>query len=164
MAADRSPSAVQATCKQVLGAELATALEATAPHQWYPASSLVSMLQAIEAKIGQNGLRRVGRSICQRSYADKLVAQFRSVDALLSSLDALYRRSNRGQDIGGWKLQSFAEAEARIEYSAPYSCLMQEGMVAEACAVIGCPVLVSQRECVRTGAGCCVFSIVSTPK
>lgn len=159
---DKSPPSVHDLCVRLLGATQVAQLDATSPPQWYPAQLLLSMLRAIDEKVGPNGLRRVGRASFQRAVASMGRDKYKSARAMLDDLDAIYRRTNRGTAIGGWKVLLASDVEARLEYTAPHVCVTQEGYLTEACAAVGVPVVVTQKECVRSGADACVFSVAHT--
>lgn len=156
---DKSPPSVHDLCVRLLGASQVAQLDATSPPQWYPAPLLLSMLRAIDEKVGPNGLRRVGRASFQRAVTAMGRDRYKTARALFDDLDALYRRTNRGTAIGGWKVLQSSDDEVRLEYTAPHVCIAQEGFLTEAAAALGVPVLVTQRECVRQGADACVFSV-----
>lgn len=159
---DKSPPAVRDLCVRLLGEARVAQLDATSPPQWYPAPVLLGMLRAIFEKVGPNGIRRVGRASIQRALSAADRERYKTARALFDDLDAIYRRTNRGTAIGGWKLLGSTDTEARLEYTAPYVCVAQEGFLVEAAAALGVPVIVSQQACVRQGADACVFSVAHT--
>jgi hypothetical protein len=156
---DKSPSSVHDLCVRLLGVTQTAQLDATSPPQWYPASHLLSMLRAIDEKVGPNGLRRIGRASFQRVLTAMGHNRYRTARALFCDLDAIYRRTNRGTDIGGWKVLHSSDDDVHLEYTAPFVCIAQEGFLTEAAASLGVPVVVTQRECVRRGADACVFIV-----
>jgi hypothetical protein len=159
LSADKSDAATSTLCRQVLGSESAERIERVKAEQWYPIEWLLTMLEAVDSKVGPNGLRRLGRALFTRSHQQQAKQHFRSAREILSAFDALYHSANRGQQVGGWKVLSFDPARAELEKSTPHHCVMEEGIVLEACAAVGCRVVVSQRACFRQGADACVYVV-----
>jgi hypothetical protein len=159
LSADKSDAATSMLCRQVLGSESAERIEQVKAEQWYPIEWLLTMLEALDSKVGPNGLRRLGRVLFARSHQEQAKRHFRSACEILSAFDTLYHNANRGQQVGGWKVLSFDRARAELEKSTPHHCVMEEGIVLEACAAMGCRVVVSQRECFRQGANVCVYVV-----
>jgi hypothetical protein len=60
---------IRSTCRNVLGAESSERVERVEPDRWYPIEWLLVMMESIDAKVGHNGLRRMGRLLFQRSHA-----------------------------------------------------------------------------------------------
>lgn len=153
---------VRSTCRKVLGEASTSRIETIDPNRWYPIEWLLEMMDAIETKVGHNGLRRLGRLLFQRTHAAKFAEQARLARDVVYGIDAMYNAANRGMRIGGWKVRSFTSSLAELEKTTPHHCSMEEGIISEACSTLGVPVMVSQRECFRTGADCCVFVLVPT--
>jgi hypothetical protein len=160
MSGDKSEAAAATVCRQVLGAENAAKLDGVKAEGWYPIGWLLAMMDAIDGKIGPNGLRRMGRVLFQRSHAERAKAALHTGRDVVHAIDGLYNSANRGARIGGWKVLSFSSASAELEKTTPHHCVMEEGILAEACATVGASVMVTQRACFRQGADACIYVLV----
>jgi len=131
------------------------------PHGWYPIATLLALLDRLEQKVGYFGLVRTGRAIFQMSHAATVsTSQFCARD-VLHGFDALYRRSNRGRGIGGWRVLRCEPGDAEIEKTTPHHCAMEQGILTAALAAVDCASIVNQSACVREGADTCCFVISS---
>lgn len=79
----------------------------------------------------------------------------------LSGFDGIYRRANRGEEIGGWRILEFSPGKARLEKTTPHHCVLEEGIVSAALACVGVPATVTQASCFLSGADACVFVVNS---
>jgi hypothetical protein len=162
LAESDDPERTRRYCRTILGEELNQRLEQLEPTDWVPIEWLISMMNTVEAKLGPSGLRRMGRTIFLRSHSENARNHCKSARDILHAMDTLYRLCNRGVGIGGWTVLSFEPTEAVLENTTPHHCLMEEGIVVEACATFGCHVVVTQRKCVRNGDDSCVFVVTPT--
>lgn len=153
---------IRNTCRKVLGEEAARRIESVEPGGWYPIGWLLEMMESIEVKVGRNGLRRMGRLLFQRTHAANFSKVARVARDLVYGIDAMYHAANRGVYIGGWTVRSFSASLAELEKTTPHHCAMEEGILSEACSTLGVHAMVSQRQCFRLGADCCLFVIVPT--
>ena len=131
------------------------------PQGWYPIGVLLDLLDRLERKIGYFGLLRTGRTIFQMSHAVTVSTSQYCASDLLHGFDALYRKSNRGQGIGGWRVVRCELGDAEIEKTTPHHCAMEQGILAAALAAVDCASIVGQSACVRDGADACRFVISS---
>ncbi len=130
-----------------------------APDGWYPIAWLLQMMESIEAKIGRFGLIKVGRVLFQQSHEARLGDQLATGYDVIHGIDGMYRFSNRGDDIGGWRVVEFDSARAVLENNTLHPCVMEEGILAQALKAVGSPSTVMQSQCFRDGADCCVYAI-----
>ena len=145
----------------VLGAALAARLRSAKPDGWYPVSLFLEALERVSSKVGRFGLLQMGRQIFA-SRAEVFAKTPRTVAGTLYNMNALYRRANRGSDIGGWEMIAFRPGYAEMIKTTPPDCLMVEGIVSEALRAVGVPTLIEQRECVHRGAPHCRFLFTSS--
>ncbi len=132
------------------------------PQGWYPVGVLLDLLDRLEEQIGYFGLVRTGRAIFQMSHEAAVFRAHFSAHDVLEGFDALYRKSNRGQSIGGWRVLRFASGNAEIEKTTPHHCAMEQGILAAALSAVGCAAIVCQSACVLEGADACRF-VISSP-
>ncbi len=145
--------------EQILGAERRAALERIRADGWYPIEELLTMTDVLDARIGAFGLRRVGRTLFQLSHAERTAAALGCGRDVVFGIDGMYHHANRGRDIGGWTLLDVDDARAILEKTTPHHCAVEEGILAEALATVGCRAVVSQRQCFREGHDLCVFEV-----
>lgn len=147
--------------EQVLGKERVAQLRALSPTGWYPIATLLEPLEVMAEKFGAGSLKSVGWKLFTLSHAEAFKASAHSVKDLVYGIDVLYRRANRGEAIGGWKVLDFKPGEATLEKTTPHHCIVEEGILEEGLRVLGVPGMVSQTSCFRNGAECCLFRITS---
>jgi hypothetical protein len=145
----------------VLGAELAARLRSAKPDGWYPISLFIETLERVSLKVGRFGLLQLGRQIFA-SRAEVFKKSSRSVADTLFNMNELYRRANRGSNIGGWEMVAFRPGYAEMIKTTPPDCLMVEGIISEALRTIEVPTLIEQRECRHRGAPHCRFIFTSS--
>lgn len=132
------------------------------PSAWYPISLLLELMDRLELHVGHFGLVRMGRMVFSLSHAAIVTRDVHSVHQLAYGLDKLYRRTNRGNGIGGWQVLRFEPGDCEIEKTTPHHCAMEQGILQAALAAVECSAIVSQSRCVRDGADTCRFVISST--
>ena len=147
--------------ERVLGPELTRQLQAVKPDGWYPIGDLLEVMEKLEKAIGKPGLKQMGRSIFQLSHAADVKKMAKSAADILLNFDMLYRRANRGADIGGWAVVEFKPGRARLEKTTPHHCAMEEGIILEALWAVEIPALVSQKRCFRSGDVLCEYEVTS---
>jgi hypothetical protein len=147
--------------ERTLGPDLARRLSAVRADEWYPIGLLLEAFEVMDAKLGDYGLHHVGWELFKLSHADAVRANVRSAHELLNGFDAIYKRVNRGEDIGGWNVLVLEPGHALLEKTTPHHCKMEEGLIEEAMRTLGIRVEVSQSRCFRKGADACHFVLRS---
>jgi hypothetical protein len=148
--------------KQLLGEKLASELSSVAPDQWYPVAGQLEALEILAVRLGVSGLRQVGRHVFQLSHEATMKQFVHTAAELLKSVQSMYLRTNRGRDIGGWRILSFEHAKAELEKSTPHHCAMEEGILVQALTALGIPSHVYQSTCMRKGDDVCTFVVTSS--
>jgi hypothetical protein len=148
--------------EQVLGASEVRRLQAIVPDHWYPIEWLLELMDKIDETLGSYGLLRMGRMQFDLSHKDRVLQKARSARDILHGVDEMYRHSNRGGAIGGWKVLRFDPGYAELEKTTPHHCVMEQGMLSAGLAAVGCPGSVTQTECLREGADVCVYIVTSS--
>jgi len=131
------------------------------PKGWYPVGIMLDLQNRLEEQVGYFGLVRTGRAIFQMGHESIVTGTQYSARDVLDGFDAMYRRSNRGQSIGGWRVVRFDPGNAEIEKTTPHHCAMEQGILSAALSAVGCSAIVGQSACVREGADVCRFVISS---
>lgn len=129
---------------------------------WYPISTLLDMLELLDAKLGAPGLKSVGWMIFSTFHSAQARQTFDNARDLLYALDAMYKMGNKGHRIGGWEVLEFRPGHAVLEKTTPHHCAMEEGIIEEAMRTMGVKAAVDQPECFRKGAPACRFRIQTT--
>lgn len=147
--------------KQTLGPALNDKLQKLSPNGWYGIDLMLELMEALDARIGVNGLRQMGRKLFAASHEAHVRGVAKSARDILTSFDDLYKRANRGEAIGGWKVLDFGPGKARLEKTTPHHCALEEGIVSAALGCVDVPATVTQESCLRRGADSCIFVVAS---
>lgn len=147
---------------QVLGKELVARLQAVGPTRWYPIRMLLELMEDLHTRLGQFGMLKMGRTLFKLSHETRVRAVAKCARDIVCGIDGMYRHTNRGTEIGGWKVLAFEPGRAELEKTTPHLCIMEQGLLSEALKSVGVLALVSHEECVREGAPTCRFLITST--
>jgi hypothetical protein len=142
-----------------LGKEFSDTLASVDPHAWYPIGMLIDAMERIDAKLGADGLRQMGRLLFKMSHEQRVAPK--SARDVIQNFDGMYRHANRGDAIGGWKVALFEPGLAHLEKTTPHHCAMEEGIVGAALQAAGAPCTIKQPRCMRNGADHCLFVINS---
>jgi hypothetical protein len=147
---------------QVLGKADADRLREVDPKAWYSIDWMLDLMDRLDAALGHYGLLRMGRTVFDLSHRERVTQVAHSARDIVYGLDDMYRRTNRGRGIGGWKVLRFEPGFAELENTTPHHCIMEQGLLSAAFAAVKCPGLISQRDCFRLGADACTFTITSS--
>jgi len=148
--------------EQTLGRELAAKLTQVKAERWYPIGDLLELMDALESRVGDVGLMRMGRSLFDLSHKENLQRVASSARQVIHMMDDLYRFANRGDRIGAWTVLKFEPGYAELENTTPHHCMMEQGIMTAALSAVGCPSTVAQSQCIRTtGHDCCIFTVTS---
>lgn len=133
------------------------------PDGWYPIDLLLTLADVIHQRAGAAALASMGHSIFMLSHERHSSTRAASIGDLAFSADAIYRRANRGNAIGGWRVLEFAQSLAVIEKTTPHPCQFDEGIMQAGCRSLGVAVTISQRRCLLKGDDTCEFVVVGAP-
>ncbi len=147
--------------EQVLGQQEARKLATVEARGHYPIAWLLELMERVDAQVGTYGLIRMGRTVFRDSVPPGARERLRSAKDLVSALDGLYKHTNRGTEIGGWRVLAFEPGLARLEKTTPHHCMMEQGILVEAFSFVGCPVTIEQSQCFRKGSDACVYEVTS---
>lgn len=142
-----------------LGKELSDRLSAFDPNGWYPIGILLDAMERIDAKLGDEGLRQMGRLLFKLSHEQRVAPK--SAREVIYSLDDMYHHANRGEGIGSWRVTKFEPGLAHVEKTSPHPCTMEEGIVGAALQAAGAPCTIKQPRCMRHGSDHCLLVIHS---
>jgi hypothetical protein len=148
--------------EQVLGTEEARVISELDPDGWYPIEWFLDLMDRVDQALGHYGLLRMGRTLFDLSHKERVLRVAKSARDIVYGIDGMYHHANRGGGIGGWKVLRFEPGYAELEKTTPHHCVMEQGILAAALAGVGCPGQVSQNDCFRRGADCCLYTITSS--
>jgi hypothetical protein len=118
-------------------------------------------MEKLDQRVGYYGLMQMGRTLFKMSHEQRVLRVANSARDVIHGINDMYHFANRGEHIGGWKVLLFEPGRAELEKTTPHHCVMEQGILSAALAAVGCPGLISQRECFRRGADACVYTITS---
>jgi hypothetical protein len=144
-----------------LGAERTAMIQRIQPDGWYPIQVFLDIMEFIAGSIGEPTLRKIGRTLFDMSHRERVVKSARSARDIIYGIDTMYHHANRGEEIGGWRVLQFVPGHAELEKTTPHHCIMEEGILDRALAVIGAPATVTQQTCFRRGGDACLYVIDS---
>ncbi len=147
--------------EQLLGADVFRELRKLRHDGWYPISTLLEPLERLDRVLGPSSLRRVGWSIFKLSHEQGLLQGTPSARDVIYGIDGMYHRANRGTDIGGWEVLTWAPGEAHLEKTTPHHCVVEEGILEAALRALDVPAVIYQPKCFRRGDEACRFVITS---
>jgi len=148
--------------EQVLGDEAVSRLSSVKPDAWYPIEWLLELMELLDKHVGHYGLLRMGRTLFQMSHKKRVAEICHSARDVVYGINDMYHFANRGHEIGGWKVVQFKAGYAELEKTTPHHCTMEQGILSEALATVGCPGIVAQHECFRSGDAYCLYTITSS--
>jgi hypothetical protein len=146
---------------QILGEAEVEKLKKVDPNGWYPIAWPLELMETLDRKVGHYGLIAMGRTLFKMSHEENAKKVLKSAKDLVYALDGLYHNANRGEGIGGWKVTKFDKGVVELEKNTPHHCVMEQGILAAAFDMVGAPSMIAQRECFRTGADLCVYTVTS---
>lgn len=147
--------------EHALGPALHARVSSLKPDEWYPIDLLLELMDVLDRKMGANALRQMGRRLFELSHQAHVTEAGLTCAELVTGFDDIYRRANRGEDIGGWRVLSFQPGRAVMEKTTPHHCALEEGILTAALAAVGVPATVSQQACLRGGSDACTFVVTS---
>lgn len=147
--------------EHTLGARLHRQVAAVKPDAWYPIALLLELTDELDQRLGANALRQMGRRLFELSHEAFVKDSALTGAQVIGGFDGLYRRANRGELIGGWRILSFQPGRAVMEKTTPHHCALEEGIVTAAMAAVGIPATVGQQACLRRGSDACTFVVTS---
>ena len=141
--------------------ESAEALRLVQPSAWYPIQMLLEPLERLDAVLGPSALRKIGVELFRLTHEAAFRSEASSARDIVYGIDGMYRRANRGIDIGGWEVLRFEPGAAALEKTTPHHCVMEEGILEAAFKALGLPAVIYQARCVRKGDQACEYHITS---
>ncbi|MDY7232420.1 hypothetical protein [Hyalangium rubrum] len=115
--------AIQSRAERILAANGISPLR---EDTWYPLESVLQTFRDIQAQIGPNTVRAVGRKIPETAPFPAI----HSMEEALRGLDVAYQMNHRGtSNIGGYHYTPTGERSGRVLCDNPYPCEFDEGLI-----------------------------------
>jgi hypothetical protein len=148
--------------EEVLGDDEVRRLREVHPQSWYPVSWFLQIIETLDRSVGHQGVLRIGRRRFELSHQKRV--PYTSARDVIYGIEEMYHHANRGDDIGGWTVLKFEPGYAELEKTTPHHCAMEQGILSAALSSAQCPSVLTQRQCFRSGADSCIYTITSTFK
>lgn len=151
--------AFKGLAKEILAAN---GIEDPNPRLWYSQRAWRDSLREIAEKIGPNTLFQIARQI---PAGAEIPPEFDTLEKAFQNLDAAYRGTHRGGDVGHYRVVESGEKSLQIECTTPYPCDFDRGIVAGLAQRFegANPLLdvdhATYAPCKKRGDDLCVFSI-----
>ena len=132
------------------------------PDRWYPQQAWLDSFKVIAEKVGPNTLYQAGRQV-PTEY--RFPPGVESIEAVLTDLDAAYRGSHRGGEVGHYRFQFLGLNKGQMTCDNPYPCDFDRGIIsalAQRFEPPGSLVDVRHEEdapCKKEGADSCTYTI-----
>lgn len=114
-------------------------LQAIEPDKWYDLELTRAIFYDIQRLIGPRALYNVGVHVY---LAAPVPPEIKDPASALASLDAVYRMNARGPDIGGVTTRMDGVRSARLKFTQPIPCQLDQGICAGCCKRFGAVALV----------------------
>lgn len=147
--------------EHVLGKEWFAKLERVSASGWYPIALLIEPLEMLGRRLGEDSLRKIGRTLFSISHESRVRAALTCAEDVIYGIDTMYRAANRGVDIGGWQVLEFGAGRAVLEKTTPHYCVMEEGILEAALRTVQVSAVIRQERCLRRGDDACHFVVTS---
>ncbi|MCB9537305.1 MAG: hypothetical protein H6704_13715 [Myxococcales bacterium] len=132
---------------------------------YYPVSLYVELTDFLEDGFGWGAMLRHGREV-GRTVVDVSLSKMpiRSVREAIEAVQAAHEHFCQPVE-GAFEVTRAEAGMLWVRYSAPYNCVLQEGLLMEVAARYGAGrPLVAHERCRRHGAEACIFRIKYSPE
>jgi predicted hydrocarbon binding protein len=137
-------------------------LEEVQDDQFYPLSLYTDMIDFLDEKFKSDiVLENIGKAVGESVIETALEPL--NLDSVKSAVDAIQKAHEMfcKPVEGSFKLIEEQDRFLRIRYTAPYNCVLQEGLIFVITRRYGGPgALVRHVECRRRGAAACIYELV----
>ncbi len=130
--------------------------------EWYSQQAWLDSFKAISERVGPNTLYQVGRQVPQQYVFPTVID---SIESVLGDLDAAYRKSHRGGEVGHYHFRILGVNVGQMTCDNPYPCDFDRGIISALAQRFEPPEsLVDVRHeddapCKKQGADSCVYTI-----
>ncbi len=132
------------------------------PDEWYSQQAWLDSFKAIAEKVGPNTLYQVGRQVPAQYAFPPMID---SIESVLSDLDAAYRKSHRGGEVGHYRFQILGMNMGKMTCDNPYPCDFDRGIISALAQRFEPPGSLTDvrhedhAPCKKQGANSCVYTI-----
>lgn len=131
------------------------------PAEFYPLADYLDLVDFLEDTLSDRNRflelgRVLGRAVIQDYFSGM---DLDSVNAAIGAVQAAHEACCRPAQ-GGFEVLRETKRSVDVRYTAPYNCLLQEGLFLEIAAAYGGRVpFVQQKACRRDGDDACIYEI-----
>jgi hypothetical protein len=134
-------------------------LDALEDRGFYPLSLYIDLCNHLEERLGTYAFLRVGRKMAVAVMDAAFPPDLKTVPDAIAHVDAAHRIFCKPV-VGAFDVQDRAPGRLVVRYSAPYNCVLQEGLFYEVALRYGAAnASVLHAECRRRGTDACRFEI-----
>jgi hypothetical protein len=126
---------------------------------FYPLSLYVELCDYLEERLGTYAFLRVGRKMAAAVMDTSFPPDVKSVEDAIAQIDGAHRVFCKPL-VGAFEIAERVPGRIVVSYSAPYNCVLQEGLFYEVAIRYGASnVTVFHAACRRKGERACRFEI-----
>lgn len=134
-------------------------LEHVQDREFYPLSLYVDLCNYLEERLGKYAFLRVGRKMAIAVMDTAFPPNLKTIPEAIAQVNAAHQVFCRPV-VGAFDVTHQSPGKIVVQYSAPYNCILQEGLFYEVALRYGAEnATVTHTECRRTGATACRFDI-----
>jgi hypothetical protein len=129
------------------------------PSEFYPLSLYTELCDYLESRLGTYAFLRVGRKMAGAVMETAFPPDLKTVDDAIAQIDGAHKVFCRPL-VGAFDLEDRSPGKLTVRYTAPYNCVLQEGLFYEVAIRYGAPnASVVHSACRRKGEKACRFDI-----
>jgi hypothetical protein len=134
-------------------------LAAVDPAQFYPLALYTELCDYLEQRLGTYAFLRVGRKMGAAVMDTAFPPDVKSVEDAIAQIQGAHKFFCKPL-VGAFEMVERSQGKVTVDYTAPYNCVLQEGLFYEVAIRYGAPnASVSHAACRRKGAPACRFEI-----
>jgi hypothetical protein len=134
------------------------------PAKFYPLDLYVDLVEFINRKLSRQVILKIGRSVAREVIRESLSKMnLRNAGEAIRAVQQAHEHFCRPA-VGEFRVTSETGTAIVVRYTAPYDCVLQEGLFLEIALAYGNSLAnIEHRECRRRGAQACVYQISLAP-
>jgi hypothetical protein len=126
---------------------------------FYPISLYVELCDYLEERLGTYAFLRVGRKMGAAVMDTAFPPDVKSIEDAIAQIDGAHHVFCKPL-VGAFELVDRSPGRLTVRYTAPYNCVLQEGLFYEVAIRYGAPnASVTHASCRRKGDSACRFEI-----
>jgi hypothetical protein len=129
------------------------------PTAFHPLSLYVDLGNYLEQRLGTYAFLRLGRKMAIAVMNTAFPPDINGVEEAIATIDAAHKMFCK-PIVGAFEIEDPSPGKLTVRYTAPYNCVLQEGLFHEVALRYGAPnATVTHAACRRKGAPACTFEI-----